>query len=206
MCPPKPKQTKLQQTRCWSGRTSQGSGSRAAWLGASVTTGSEAADSCKTNMCLGGVPVASKIPTQWKRLRKGPLASHASRGKHGVEFGPARDIFSEIVSCIFNSVLKYPGDYFKQLLLRCPHLMVGHRNQGEARSRKTVSEAASGSSLIPPFGACPLLGTLTNGTECHRCYGNTQEVFPPGDLTHPCLNPKCSRSYNTTSVPFLSFP
>lgn len=141
-----------------------------------MTTGSEAADSCKTNMCLGGVPVASKIPTQWKRLRKGPSDSHASGGEHGVEFGPARDIFSEIVSCIFNSFLKYPGDYFKQLLRRCPHLMVGHRNQGEARSRKTVSEAASGPSLIPPFGACSLLGTFTNETECHSCYGNTQEV------------------------------
>lgn len=101
-----------------------------------MTTGSEAADSCKTNMCLGGVPVASEIPAQWKRLRKGPSASHPSRGKHGVGFGPARDIFSEIASCIFNSFLKYPGDYFKQLLLRCPHLMVGHGNQGEARSTR----------------------------------------------------------------------
>lgn len=138
-----------------------------------MTTGSEAADSCKTNMCLGGVPVASKIPTQWESLRKGPSASHASRGMHGVGFGPARDLFSEIASCIFNSFLKYPGDYFKQFLLRCPHLMVGHGNQGEARSTRTVSEAAN---LIPPFGACSLLGTLTNETECHSCCGNTQEV------------------------------
>lgn len=51
--------------------------------------------------------------------------------------------------------------------------MVGHGNQGEARSTRTVSEAASGSSLLPPFGACSLLGTLTNETECHSCYGNT---------------------------------
>lgn len=145
-------------------------------------------------MCLGGVPVASKIPTQWKRLRKGPSASHASRAKHGVGSGPARDVFSEIASCIFNSFLKYPGDYFKQLLLRCPHLMVGHRNQGEARSTRTVSGAASSSSLIPPIGACSLLGTLTNETECHSCYGSTGEVFYLVTLSIHVSTPQCSKS------------